>query len=425
MSLAPTSAAPVTTRTLRTAIVNSTDRAVGGTETYITAVLGSLAARGIDVAFWDEGATGHERPAIRGIDSVPRFSARESGLTAAVASLRQWQPDVVFVQSLERPETERALLAIAPCVFFAHAYWGACISGSKTVRLPVMHPCERRFGPACLVQFFPRRCGGLNPITMLRDYQRQTTRLQLLHDYRHVVTMSEHMRAEYLDHGFAPNRVHALPPINSHQDEGSATLARPVKNGDGSCQLAYLGRLDRLKGARLLIESLPLVQHQLRGPLTLRIAGDGPDAAECRAAAQRVMAECPDVVVEFLGWQTPAQCGAIIDASDAVVLPSLWPEPLGLVGIEALARGVPVAAFAVGGVPEWLTDGSNGALASAAPPTAEGLASAIVRTTSDTAIRERVWQQAAAVRARYSVDRHVDALLPVLSAAAQSRRQEF
>ena len=44
------------------------------------------------------------------------------------------------------------------------------------------------------------------------------------------------------------------------------------------------------------------------------------------------------------------------------VFPSIWPGTLGIVGIEALSNGVPVVAFDVGGVREWLIDGENGFL---------------------------------------------------------------
>ena len=41
-------------------------------------------------------------------------------------------------------------------------------------------------------------------------------------------------------------------------------------------------------------------------------------------------------------------------------MPSLWPEPFGLVGIEALAAGRPVVASATGGIGDWLEDGVGG-----------------------------------------------------------------
>ena len=48
--------------------------------------------------------------------------------------------------------------------------------------------------------------------------------------------------------------------------------------------------------------------------------------------------------------------------ADVVVFPSMWQEPFGLVGIEAMANSKPVVAFDVGGVRQWLENGKNGIL---------------------------------------------------------------
>jgi glycosyltransferase involved in cell wall biosynthesis len=52
---------------------------------------------------------------------------------------------------------------------------------------------------------------------------------------------------------------------------------------------------------------------------------------------------------------------AYLDASICVVS-SLWPEPFGMVGPEAMRYGLPVVAFNAGGIYGWLTDGENGFL---------------------------------------------------------------
>src|SRR5256885_5474959 len=51
---------------------------------------------------------------------------------------------------LMEPELEAEMLKVAPAVFFAHAYYGTCISGSKTFKFPNPMPCHRRFGWQCM-----------------------------------------------------------------------------------------------------------------------------------------------------------------------------------------------------------------------------------------------------------------------------------
>jgi glycosyltransferase involved in cell wall biosynthesis len=80
-----------------------------------------------------------------------------------------------------------------------------------------------------------------------------------------------------------------------------------------------------------------------------------------------------------LGRLGPAAMERAIDATRAVAVPSLWPEPFGLLGVEAQARGRPAVAYAVGGIPEWI-----GAAGIAVPRGDEGaLARAIVEVTDD------------------------------------------
>ena len=125
----------------------------------------------------------------------------------AIERIRRWSPDVVYAHGLLDPELERQLLASAPAVLFAHGYYGTCISGQKTHRLPFVQPCDRVFGAACLALFYPRRCGGLSPLTMGREYARQRARNALLSHYAAVMTHSEHMRREFTRHRAAGGRV--------------------------------------------------------------------------------------------------------------------------------------------------------------------------------------------------------------------------
>jgi glycosyltransferase involved in cell wall biosynthesis len=108
---------------------------------------------------------------------------------------------------------------------------------------------------------------------------------------------------------------------------------------------------------------------------------------------------------------------------DLLVVPSLWPEPLGLIGLEAAACGVPAAAFDVGGIGEWLRDGVNGHLAPANPARPETLAAAIVECLRDPDTHSALSRGAFEIASRHSMGAHVAALLDVLTAAASRSRR--
>jgi len=150
---------------------------------------------------------------------------------------------------------------LAPGIFFAHDYKGTCISGLKARKFPTPAPCNRLFGPACLVQYFPRRCGGRSPITMFRLYAKESHRLKLMRSYAVIATNSEHLTEEYKRHGFISHR---LPyPVFADVKE----RPRAVRTDHGNTwRLLFVGRMDRLKGGQVLLEALPKVRAGIDRP---------------------------------------------------------------------------------------------------------------------------------------------------------------
>jgi len=67
-----------------------------------------------------------------------------------------------------------------------------------------------------------------------------------------------------------------------------------------------------------------------------------------------------DPLVDFIGEVGDAEKSALIGQATALLFPIDWPEPFGLVLIEAMACGTPVIAFNRGSVPEVITDGVTG-----------------------------------------------------------------
>lgn len=389
-------------------------------ERYLSAIVPELARRGHEVAFWHETDLPADREPIALPDGAPAWCARDLGLDRSLAALREWKPDLVYTHVVHDPETEARVQELAPAVFFAHAYYGTCVSGTKTHKSPVPTPCGRRLGPGCLLHYYPHRCGGLSPLTMLRDYARERSRLEVVARYAIVAANSRHMRDEYLRHGLDPERVRVAPlPV----EQGEPRATRPRGEGDG-WNLLFLGRMDPLKGGGVLLDALPAVSAELAVPLRVVFAGDGPARADWERAAAGLRARCPDVAVEFTGWVPADGLAAIWARTDLLVVPSLWPEPFGLVGPEAGTRGIPAAAFATGGIPDWLAAGVNGHLAPADPPTAAGLAAAIARCLRDPAEHVRLGAGAAVVARTFNIQRHYDALMQIFQSAVGTAHGE-
>jgi glycosyltransferase involved in cell wall biosynthesis len=378
----------------------------------------ALHAAGHHVALWHEVDTPSDHPMFAFPETMRMWSVSSLGLRAAVEELRTWQPDLLFAHGLLDPAVERQALDVAPAVFFAHDYYGTCISGSKTLTKPVVTPCNRKFGWQCMAEYYPRRCGGLSPVTMLRQFQRQHDRLQLLSRYAAIVTHSGHMRREYLKHGFAPGRVFNVKYGPAHNE-----LCRPcagTKENDPTVwRLLFAGRMDRLKGGSELLQALPDVARRVSRPVRLAFAGDGPMRTLWEEQAAAIQRTQPQIQVEFQGWLPSHALEQLYKESDLLVLPSLWPEPLALVGLEAARHKLPTVAFDVGGISEWLRSGTNGVLAPGDPPTSQGLSDAIVAVLQDSATHARYSEGAGSLAKEFSLERHLRLLLEVFEGVVQ------
>lgn len=388
---------------MRIAIAYQHWRILGGIETHLSIVIPALIERGHEVAFLHESDGPVDRPLILSSTTLPAWSVSTLGQAAALAALRNWRPQVIYGHGLQDPDLEAGLLDVAPVIFFAHAYHGTCISGAKSFKFPTKQPCDRQFGLACLAHYYPHRCGGLNPATMLRQYAVQSRRLAHLRQYRAVLVASSHMAGEYARHG-CEGSVSVVPyPVPSPR----VPAELPSSLSDDCCRLLFLGRMELLKGGDVLLAALPRVRERLGKELSVTLAGDGTERPRLEFQSIRLTEANPRITIRFAGWIAEDVREELLRANDLLVIPSVWPEPFGLVGVEAGHFSVPSAAFNVGGVPDWLKDGVNGHLASGQPPTAHGLADAIVACLSDSAHFTRLQRGAVEMARGYRMATHV------------------
>ncbi len=124
-----------------------------------------------------------------------------------------------------------------------------------------------------------------------------------------------------------------------------------AREGKDRPRLIVPRRLFPKNGVEFFVRALPLVLREL--DVEARIVGDGPER-------ERLMALAEDLGVtervEFLGARPNTEMPALLGAADLAVIPSLM-EATSIAALEAMACGLPVAASAVGGLPEIIDDG--------------------------------------------------------------------
>jgi glycosyltransferase involved in cell wall biosynthesis len=130
--------------------------------------------------------------------------------------------------------------------------------------------------------------------------------------------------------------------------------ARPATPGGDLC---FVGRMSPEKGFPDAIEVARLTGRRLR------VAAKHPTRQIERDYHDAVIKPLLDRAdVEILGELSEPDRDALVASCRASLVPSAWPEPFGLVVIEALACGTPVLARRVGAIPEILRDGIDGFL---------------------------------------------------------------
>jgi glycosyltransferase involved in cell wall biosynthesis len=160
-------------------------------------------------------------------------------------------------------------------------------------------------------------------------------------------------------------RVTALRPFVRDPGPGAAAF------GDAR-RVLFAGRVVPDKGLEVLLQALQHVDA------TLEVCGDGWGMPRCRRLADKLGL---DGRVTFTGWASEAQLAEAYRRSSVVAVPSLLPEPFGLVGLEAMIHGRAVVGSDTGGIGEWLAHDVNGYLVRPGDPLA--LADGLERALED------------------------------------------
>jgi glycosyltransferase involved in cell wall biosynthesis len=125
--------------------------------------------------------------------------------------------------------------------------------------------------------------------------------------------------------------------------------------GGGDCAV-FLGRISPEKRPDRAIE----IATRLGKPLKIAAKVDPADSVYFERVIEPMILGNP--LVEFIGEIGDAEKSDFLGGADALLFPIDWPEPFGLVMIEAMACGAPTVAFRCGSTPEVIEDGATGFL---------------------------------------------------------------
>ncbi|HEX9366973.1 MAG TPA: glycosyltransferase family 4 protein [Vicinamibacterales bacterium] len=391
---------------MRILIANEALSGGGGVETYLATLVPALQAAGHEVGVLHDNPASERGPQRIAPDATWRAGVRDEGLDVAIARVRRFAPDVCFSHNMRALAIDARLLAEWPVVKMMHGHFGTCVSGQKAFAFPGVTACTRSFGPGCLAYYLPRRCGQANPFVMMRQYAWGSEQRSLFDRYRAIVVASRFMREEYLAAGVAPGSVHAIPLFAPPHVAGAMS-----DEGPRPIDVLFLGRMTPLKGPDVLVDAAGRASARLGRRLSVVFAGEGPERERLGA-----LAASRGIDARFPGWVGPAERDRLLRDAAIIAVPSRWPEPFGLVGLEGGVFGTPAVAFDAGGIAEWLTDGENGRLIAPARGAA-GFGDAIADVLENPALRRRLAAGARAAAARLSLDSHVRLLMTVLGRA--------
>lgn len=374
----------------------------GGVAVHVLESAAALTAAGHDVTIICARADAeHAAPAIEVPELAdPGSSAADLALERA---LRDARPDVVQIHDLADPRIVAVARRRAPTIVSAHGYPG-CTHNNHYFAPGV--ECDRAHGPGCLANIALRGCyHARNPLPVPRMYRQTTRRLEAYAMADGVVGYS-HAVVRHLARNGLPSRLVRYFTSLARSDDAPAPPA-------GARRVLFVGRVVPAKGLETLLEAVAGIDAHLT------VTGDGWS----RGAAEELARDLGIATrVRFVGWRNGAALAGEYHRCNVVAVPSLWPEPFGIIGLEAMARRRPVVGSMTGGIGDWLQDGITGF--AVRPGNVGALRDALARILDEPALQVAMGAAGrAAVEQHFDEQAHVSALEAAFYAATQRRAE--
>ena len=270
-----------------------------------------------------------------------------------IKSLKNVDQSQFKLLHIHSPDLLLQLTGECPTIFSVHNHSFYCPSGTKY--LAGQHTvCDRNFSYlGCTWGKLIDKCGSRRPLRTVRELQNTQNFLDVLKKVKiTIIANSEYVRQELIQNGVPPEQTVTLHCGISVPKIATAPLSLEVHQNH---RILFVGRIVSDKGLEWLLKTLIHTDPQIK----LDIAGEGWERPQLEKLANTLRLSNR---ITWHGWCDPDKINKLYQQCFAVIFPSVWPEPAGLVTLEAYANYRPVIGSAVGGIPEHLRDGETGIL---------------------------------------------------------------
>jgi len=369
----------------------------GGVSAHIGASAQALAAHGMRVTILAARIESDSVPAGVSLLHGPHLFDRSAPIDERLGEALECSPTVVHLNQLGHPELLRALREHAPVVVSAHGYL-ACTSGVHYFRPG--EECMRAHGPGCVPNLL--RCAHVrDPRRLPQAYRVAGIERAAMLEADLAISYSSAVDRHLAINGVSRRVVVPYFPTIAPVARTAAPDARRV---------VFAGRVVAAKGVFTLVRAARELDAEFI------VCGDGRELGAMRRLARRLDV---DRRMTFAGWLEPQELAHEFANASIVAVPSLWPEPFGIVGIEGFIAGRPAVASATGGVEDWLEDGVSGLTVPAGDVGA--LAGALSELLDDPARAAEMGAAGkATVEASFSLEHHLSAILDAYASAREN-----
>lgn len=388
--------------------INYTFGVVGGAESHLYKLIPDLAERGhvSEVAaekdLTDGGlASFHALPGVAGYER--RWDLRAGRRFRTI--VHAVNPDLIHIHNTLNAGVVKLAAKLRPAVRYVHDHTVFCPGLNKEYADGDL--CDKPMGPYCLDKYHRGGCFCFQHPTekVASKFLEIHNRLLWVHrDLKGLMVASAYMKKELKRVGVPVDRITVNPYYTAVPEPADVPESAPPL-------ILTLCRMEHPdKGLIPLLDALA----RIKAPFKARLVGTGKhldmirDHARSLGLADRV---------EFPGFVEHAEALDLMRHARVIAFPSMWNEPFGIVGLEAMARGKPVVAFDVGGVREWLDPDRTGILVPRGD--VAGLAAALTDLVENPARAVDLGKGGPdRIRERFVRERHLDILEGVYREAA-------